>query len=113
MSGETIALIMTALAGIAAAVKAVAEARKAKYEAAARIAEAERADEAEKTTDAVIKGINKAKATMSGDLARYLQDEIKTVALADGVEEKLNKRVKKIKRTEKLDKNKLLDLLDE
>lgn len=108
MSTETIALIMTTLGGIAAAVKAVAEARKARYEAAARLAEAERADDAEKTADAVIKGVERAKKTLGeANLAEFLVHEIQDVATSEGVEEKLNMRVKSIKKTGKFSKTEL------
>lgn len=111
MSNEIIALILTAIAGITAAIKALAEARRAKYESEARITEALRADRAEKTTDAVIKGIQSAKKTMSEPLAQHLQDEIRHIAIIDGVEDNLNSRVSSIKKTEKLDRARLLDSL--
>ena len=98
MSTEIIALIMTTIGGITAAVKAIAEARKARYESAARIAEAARSGEDEKTADAIIQGVEKVQQTVEGDMAKYVKDTIKDVALAEGVEEKLNKRVKNIKK---------------
>jgi hypothetical protein len=121
MSAETMIAIMTTLAGIAAAAKAVAEARKAKYEA--RKAEAEamradteasRADEAEKTTGAVIDGIENAKRTMGeSDLAHYLQEEIRSVAIERGVEGKLSGMVKQARETRGLDRGKLLEKLED
>jgi hypothetical protein len=114
MSPEIIMLIMTTLGGIAAAIKAVAEARKARFEAEARIAEAKRADEAEKTTNAVIAGVERAKMTLGeANLAQYLQDEIKYSAEEQGVEGNLNKMVKKARNTGILDRSKLFDKLDE
>ena len=114
MSAETIALIMTTLAGVTAAVKAVAEARKARFEAEKALVEKERADEAEKTTDAVIRGVENAKRTLGEvSLAQHLQNEIQNVAKECGIEEKLNKRVKSIKKTIQFDRSKLLDRLDE
>jgi len=121
MSPETVALILTTLGGVAAAVKAMAEAKKAqaekeKAEAERQKAEleAKRADEAEKTTNAVIAGVEKAKKTLhESNLALYLQGEIQGVAQEAGVEEKLNKMVKKVKNTTFLDRSKLLEKLDE
>ena len=122
MSPETIALILTTIGGVTAAVKAIAEARKAKHEAARAEAEAEkaeaerlRAEKAEQTTTAVIEGVEKAKATLfESNLAQYLQDEIQGVATERGVEERLNKMVKKVKRaTGGLDRAKLIEKLEE
>ena len=107
MSAETIIAIVTTIGGIAAAIKSIADARKARYEAAARV-------EAEKTTDAVIKGVERAKMTLGErNLGHLLSDEIKLCATEDGVEEKLNKRVRKIKATVVLSKDKLLEKLKE
>lgn len=112
MSTETIALIASTLTALLAAIKAIAEARKAKYEAAARAAEAAAREEAEKTTDAVIKGVERAKRTLGeANLAQFLVDEIKSVATDDGVEEGLNKRVKAVKKTGRLDRDKLKEML--
>ena len=107
MTAETIALIASTLAGITAAVKAIAEARKARFEAQARI-------EAEKTTDAIILGVENAKRTLGeANLAQYLTDEIKSAAANTGVEEKLNKRVKQVKSTAHFDRSRLMKKLDE
>ena len=113
MNPETVALIMTTIGGVMTAVKAIAEARKAKYEAARAEAEASRADEAEKTTTAVIGGVENAKRTLAEqNLAQYLEDEIQDVATSHGVEENLNKIVKRAK-SNTFDKAKLLDKLNE
>lgn len=107
MNAEIIIAIVTTVGGIAAAIKSVADARRARYEAQARA-------EAEKTTEAVIKGVEQAKKTVLGaDYAHLLSAEIKSVAEEQGVEEKLNARVKKIKNTLSWDKSKLLEKLEE
>jgi hypothetical protein len=114
MSPEIIALIMTTLGGVAAAIKAVAEARKAKFEAQRAELEASRADEAEKTTNAIIHGVEKAKKTLcEQNLGQYLTDEIRGVALERGVEDRLNEMVKSVKKTNRLDKDKLREMLEE
>lgn len=108
MSTETIALIVSTISAVAAAVKAIAEARKARYETAARLAEAERADDAEKQADAIIKGVERAKKTLGeANLADFLVGEIRDVATSEGVESKLNERVKSIKKTGKFSRTEL------
>jgi hypothetical protein len=114
MSPETIALIFTTLGGIAAMVKSMADAKRAQAEKEKAEIEAKRADEAEKTTNAVIAGVERAKRTVcNADLAQYLQDEIQIVAEERGVEERLNKMVKRVKNTTFLDRSKLIDKLEE
>lgn len=115
MEAETIALIATTIGGVTAAIKAIAEARKARFEAEARIAESKRADEAEKTTDAIIRGVEKAKKTVFGETnyGELLAEEIRSEATNCGVEEKLNKKVKHIRGTTHLDRSKLMRRLEE
>ena len=119
MEAETIIAITTAvttsIGGIVAAIKAVAEARKAKFESEARIAEAKRADEASAQRDAVIRGVERAKRTVLKETgyADLLAEEIRAEATHTGVEESLNKRVKHIRGTTMLDRAKLMERLDE
>lgn len=121
MSPEIMALILTTLGGVAAAVKARAEAKKARLEKEKAELEKEkaelekeRADKAEKTTSAIIRGVEKAKMTLNeANLGQYLQDEIQGSATEHGVEENLNKMVKNIKNTTALDRSKLIERLEE
>ena len=115
MSPETIALIFTTLGGIAAMVKSMADAKKAQAEKEKAEIEAKRADEAEKTTDAVIRGVEKAKRTVFAEtnFGELLAEEIRAEATNTGVEEGLNKRVRRVKGTASLDRSKLLDKLEE
>jgi len=121
MSPESIALIVTTLASLAGVAKAIAEARKARYEkekaeleTARAELEAARADKAEKTTHAVIEGVEKVKKTLvESNLAQYLQDEIQSVATERGVEGDLNKMVKNVRKTTALDRTKLLEKLSD
>lgn len=107
MSAEIITAIVSAIVAIAAAIRSIADARKARYEAAARL-------EAERTTEAVIKGVERAKMTLGEkNLAHLLSDEIKSCAEEHGVEERLNQRVKKIKNTLSYNKEKLREKLEE
>lgn len=115
MSPETIALIFTTLGGIAAMLKSMADAKKAQAEKEKAEIESRRADEAEKTTDAVIRGVEKAKRTVfkETNYGELLAEEIRAEATITGVEEGLNKRVKRVKATTHLDRAKLMDKLDE
>lgn len=107
ISGEIITTIVSAIIAISAAIKSIADARKARYEAAAR-------EEAEKATEAVIKGVERAKKTLGqASLVGLLAAEIKSEAEAAGVEEGLNQRVKKIRGTLSYDKEKLKEKLGE
>tara|TARA_R100001244_G_scaffold130839_1_gene103365 strand:+ start:460 stop:792 length:333 start_codon:yes stop_codon:yes gene_type:complete len=103
MSTETTTLIFTAIIAIAGVAKAIAEARKAKHEKEKARIEALRADEAEKTTSVIIRGVDKAKKTINAaEFTEILDKEIQGVAKNEGVEEKLNLIIKKIRKTENL-----------
>lgn len=112
MEAETIIVVLSTLGGLAAAVKVIAEARKAKFERKKAQIEVARAQKAEKTTNAIIYGVEKAKRTVHKDLAQYLSDEIRGVAELEGVEPDLNKMVKDIKSTKFLSRDKLKEKLD-
>lgn len=106
MNTETIALILTTVTAIAAAVKAMAEAKKASLEKV-------RADKAERSTEAVVKGVEKFKSTMlEKNISKFLTDEIQSHAKADGIEEDLNKVMEKVKKTKVYSSEELRKRLD-
>lgn len=111
MSTEVIIAICTTIGGIAALAKSIVDARKARYEKEKAKIESARADEAEKTTNALIDGVEKAKTRYEVDVSHYLEDEIQKAAESYGVDNTL-KTLRKA-HTIRFDKSTLKEKLEE